>query len=44
MALEKGKKYPEGFGKRFYSERCKEQYQQWLARKDQPKRSGGGCC
>ena len=43
MELEKGKDYPEGFGKKFCSENCKEEYQKQLA-KEKSQHSSGGCC
>lgn len=43
MKLEKKKDYPEGYGKKFCSESCKEEYQQRLG-KEQSHPSGGGCC
>ncbi len=43
MELEKGKNYPEGYGKKFYSENCKEEYRKQLA-KEQSRHSGGGSC
>lgn len=43
MELEKGKDYPEEFGKKFCSENCKEEYRKQLA-KGQSQRSRGGCC
>lgn len=43
MELEKGKNYPEGFGKKFCSENCKEEYQKQSA-KEQSQHSRGGCC
>ncbi len=42
MELEKGKTYPEGFGKKFCSESCKEEYGK-QSEKEQSKKSGG-CC
>lgn len=44
MELKDGQKYPEGFGKKFYSERCKDQYRLLLIKKEQPHKSKGGCC
>ncbi len=45
MVLEEGKTYPEGFGKQFYSERCKEQYRELMNKKRQEQHSShGGCC
>ena len=43
MELEKGKDHPEGFGKKFCSENCKEEYRKQLA-KEQSQDSRGGCC
>lgn len=43
MELQEGKKYPEGFGKKFCSENCKEEYRK-QADKEQSKHSHGGCC
>ncbi len=42
MELEKGKNYPEGYGKKFCSEECKEEYRK-KAVKEQSK-SSGSCC
>ena len=42
MELKEGKDYPEGYGKKFCSENCKEEYRKRLA-KEQSKPSGG-CC
>ena len=42
MGLEKGKTYPEGFGKKFCSESCKEEYGK-QSEKEKSKH-GGGCC
>ncbi len=42
MGLEKGKTYPEGFGKKFCSERCKEEYGK-QSEKEKSKQDGG-CC
>lgn len=42
MKLEEGKKYPEGFGKKFCSENCREQYRKEKV-KDQSRKSHG-CC
>lgn len=42
MELEKGKDYPEGYGKKFCSDECKEEYRKTLV-KEQSK-TGGGCC
>jgi len=43
MELEKGKTHPEGFGKKFCSENCREEYRKKLA-KEQSQRSQGGSC
>ncbi len=43
MELEKGKDYPEGFGKKFCSENCKGEYQK-QSTEEQSQHSGGGCC
>lgn len=43
MGLEKGKVYPEGFGKKFCSENCKEDFRKQLA-KEQSRPARGGCC
>ena len=43
MELEKGKVYPEEFGKTFCSENCKEEYRKQLS-KEPSQHSGGGCC
>ncbi len=43
MKLKKEEDYPEGFGKKFCSDECKEEYRKKLAR-EQSKASGGGCC
>lgn len=32
MELEKGKEYPEGFGKKFCSENCREEHRKKLAK------------
>lgn len=42
MILDKSGQYPEGFGNKFCSENCKEEYRKKLA-KEQSK-SSGGCC
>lgn len=42
MELKEGKNYPEGYGKQFCSEPCKEKYRINLV-KEQSK-SSGGCC
>ncbi|MDO8474295.1 MAG: hypothetical protein Q7S62_02025 [bacterium] len=43
MELGKEKDYPEGFGKKFCSENCKEGYRKQVV-KEQSRHSGGGCC
>ena len=43
MELEKGKTYPEGFGKQFCSESCKDGYGK-QSEKEKSKKSGDGCC
>ena len=43
MELKEGKNYPESSGKKFCSEKCKEDYQKQLV-KEQLKRASGGCC
>ncbi|MEK7085448.1 MAG: hypothetical protein AAB953_00340 [Patescibacteria group bacterium] len=43
MVLEKGKNHPEGFGEKFCSENCKEEYRKQLDG-NQSQHSGGGCC
>ena len=42
MELVKGKEYPEGYGKKFCSDNCKEEYRKKLAREQL--KSSGGCC
>ncbi|MBI4261982.1 hypothetical protein HY624_00460 [Candidatus Uhrbacteria bacterium] len=42
MTLEKGKTYPEGFGKKFCSENCKQEYQKKM--NEEQSHHGGGCC
>ncbi len=42
MELQEGKDYPEGSGKKFCSEECRETYRKKLV-KGQSK-AGGGCC
>lgn len=42
MALEDGKKYLEGFDKKFCSENCREEYRKKMA-KEQSRKSHG-CC
>ena len=42
MELEKGKDYSEGFGKKFCSENCKEEYRKQAAKEQSGKSSG--CC
>ena len=43
MELEEGKSYPEGYGKKFCSENCREDYRKKLA-KEQSQHSKGSCC
>ncbi|MDP3244714.1 MAG: hypothetical protein Q8M83_03600 [bacterium] len=43
MELEKDKNHPEGYGKKFCSENCREEYRKKLA-KEQSQRSSGGRC
>jgi len=43
MELKKGKNYPEGFGKKFCSENCKEEYRKQTV-KEQSQHPSGGCC
>ena len=43
MELEKGKAYPEGYGKKFCSENCREEYRKKLV-KEQSQHSSGGRC
>ncbi len=43
MEFEKGKDYPEEFGKKFCSENCKEEYRNQSDKK-QSQHSSGGCC
>ena len=42
MELEEGKDYPEGGGKKFCSEACKEEYRKKLVK--ERSKSSGGCC
>lgn len=42
MELKEGRDYPEGYGKKFCSEDCKEEYRKRLAREQS--KSGGSCC
>ncbi len=42
MELKEGRNYPEGFGKKFCSEECKEKYRKEIV-KDRSKHSGS-CC
>ncbi len=45
MVLEKGKQYPEGFGEKFCSEACKEEYGKQLEQAQSGhSKGGGGCC
>lgn len=43
MELGKGKDYPQGYGQKFCSTDCKEEYRKKMA-KEQSQSSGGGCC
>lgn len=43
MKLEEGKNYPEGFGKKFCLENCKEEYRKKLT-KEQSQHSKNSCC
>lgn len=43
MELEKNKEYPEGYGKKFCSEHCREEYKTEMG-KEQSKSSHKGCC
>ena len=43
MKLEEGRSYPEGHGKEFCSESCKEGYQKRLT-EEQSQHSKGNCC
>ena len=42
MELKEGKDYPEGFGKKFCSENCQENYRKKLVKAKS--KSDGGCC
>lgn len=42
MELKEGKDYPEGYGKKFYSDNCQEEYRKRLVR-EKSKSSGGYC-
>ena len=42
MTLQKGKEYPQGYGKKFCSENCKEEFRKQIV-KEQSKPSRG-CC
>ncbi len=42
--LEKGKDYPEGSGKKFHSEECREEYRKTLAKEQSESSGGGSCC
>lgn len=42
MQLEDNKKYPEGFGKKFCSENCREDYRKKITEKQSHK--SHGCC
>lgn len=43
MELKEGEEYPEGYGKKFCSDSCKEEYRKTLEEK-QPKSSECCCC
>lgn len=43
MELEEGEHYPSGFGKKFCSDECREEYRKKLV-KEQSGASGGGRC
>lgn len=43
MELKKGEQYPEGFGKKFCSEECREEFRKKIE-KERSNHSGGGCC
>ncbi len=40
--LKEGNDYPEGFGKKFHSEECREQYRKQIIK--ERSKSRGGCC
>ena len=42
MELKEGKEYPEGYGKKFCSENCKEEFRKEMAKKQS--KSPKGCC
>ncbi len=42
MTLEKNKKYPEGWGKQFCSENCREEYRKKMNKEESHK--SHGCC
>lgn len=42
MTLEEGKQYPEGFGKKFCSENCRERFRKKMAKEQS--QSSKGCC
>ena len=42
MELKEGKEYAEGYGKKFCSDSCKEEYRKKLAREQS--KSSRGCC
>ncbi len=42
MELQKGKTYPEGYGKKFCSENCKEEYRKKLPQEQSD--ASHGCC
>ena len=43
LAIEPGKNHPEGWGQKFCSDRCREEYRQKIVKEKQAKGSGG-CC
>lgn len=43
MELKKDKEYPEGFGKKFCSEECRESYRKEMLKEEQSHKSRG-CC
>jgi len=42
MELEEGRKYPEGYGKKFCSENCREEYRKKIVKEQSQKPHG--CC
>ena len=42
MELKEGEKHPEGFGKRFCSENCREEYRKTIVKEQSHK--SHGCC